>query len=141
MVAYATITDLEDMALPAAALVGVSTEKKNRALEAASRKADSYFRVEWGVPITNPNDELKYAVCVIAGWRLMVARGFAPEAPDSNLRTAYEDAIKWLERCADGTCKPFDELDDATPGVGESGPLISSDGNPNETWDRHYVGD
>lgn len=134
MTAYGTPTDLEDMALPAAALSTLTTAQKEKALEAASRLADSYFRENWGVPIANPNAALTDAVCAIAAWRLMSRRGFAPDAPDSNLRTAYEDAIKWLEKCQKRECIPFDETDDATPSVGESQPLVTSDFDPNIVW-------
>lgn len=134
MTAYATIEDLEDLALPAAALSTLTTAQKEKALEAASRKADGYFRKNWGVPIVNPNTELKEAVCSVAAWRLMRRRGFAPEAPDSNLRTAFEDAIKWFEACEKNECRPFDDADDATPSSGEGAPLIYSDCDPDDIW-------
>lgn len=134
MSAYITDDDLADMALPSAAMTGITSAQKLKAREAASSVADSYLRGNWGVPIANPSAALKDAVAAIAAWRLMVRRGFAPEAPDSNLRTAYEDAIKWLERCQRRECIPFDETDDATPSVGEGQPLMASDYDITEVW-------
>ena len=130
MTAYATQADLFALGLPAAALTGVASATLDLALEAASRRADTYFS-RFAVPIASPNAGLKEAVCAIAAYKLMSVRGYSPENPDSTLRANYEDAIKWLERCAAGTCTPCAQTEDATPTTDEDAPLISTEEDPN----------
>lgn len=101
---YATIADLEEAGLPPGAIGSVDWQTQQRALERASRIADTYLRDRYTLPLSCPIDQsLVDAVVQIASWRLMGRRGFDPNSPgDATIRIGYEDAIKWLTRIANG---------------------------------------
>ena len=124
--AYATRAELYVLGLPAAALTGVATADQDLALNAASSFCDSYLRGKYGLPIVAPSYALKLCVCQIAAYRLMIARGFAPESPDDVLKTGHEDALAWLKDCAKGIASPVDYNADSTPSVDEGAPLMTS---------------
>jgi phage gp36-like protein len=104
---YAVAADLQRLSLPAAALTGISTADQDAALEAASDLADSYLKTRFKIPLITWQDDLRRAVTHIAGYDLMVRRGYNPEAgADPNIRLRYEDAIRWLKYVALGTVSP-----------------------------------
>ncbi len=106
-VSYATIEDLQSAGLPPGALNSVSKTDQKGALERASAIASSYVGDKYTMQITPPYDPaLTDAVCQIAAWRLLVRRGFNPESgADGVIRQGYLDAIKWLERVANGQAR------------------------------------
>lgn len=113
--AYATRAELTTLAIPASALGGISTERQDAALEAASRLADGYLNARYRLPLTSYGSDLKRAVCDIAAFILMKARGFSPETADADmLQTAERSAVKWLEGIAAGKISPY--------GLSDSGP-------------------
>lgn len=101
---YATIADLNEAGLAPGAIGSVDYTTQLRALERASRVADTYLRDRYTLPLYCPIDQsLVDAVVQIASWRLMSRRGFDPNMPgDATIRVGYEDAIKWLTRIANG---------------------------------------
>lgn len=101
---YATLDDLAEAGCPPAAFGSVAFTTQQRALQRASRFADSYLRDRYNLPLECPYDQgLVDAVVQIATWRLMQRRGFNPNDPgDASLRVGFEDAVKWLERIANG---------------------------------------
>lgn len=116
--AYATRTHLAQFAIRAAALTGIATGDQDAALEAASDLADSYLRARFTLPLSSWQDDLRRAVCNVAAYDLLSARGYNPDAgADSNVRQRYEDAVRWLEGVAAGR---------VTPAVTDSGSSGSS---------------
>lgn len=105
--AYATIEDLQSAGLPPGALGSVSKTDQRAALERASAIASSYIGDKYQLPAGQPYDPaLVDAVCQIAAWRLLVRRGFNPEQGQDNvIRQGYLDAVKWLERVANGQAR------------------------------------
>lgn len=95
---YATFKDYRDEFgdddLPADAEVRV-----NRAIERASRLADTYIRSHGiSIPLTDPA-----AILDVRGSVLDIARYTAwPDTANDNLRQRYEDALSFLEGIAIG---------------------------------------
>lgn len=124
---YATIADLESAGLPPGALASVPYDVQMKALERASRVADTYLRDRYTLPLACPIDQsLVDAVVQIAAWRLMSRRGFDPNSPgDATIRVNYEDAVKWLTRIANGQaqiCVTQSHPVSYQPQVGSSSP-------------------
>lgn len=123
--AYATRTQLTQLAIPAAALTGVSTADQDAALEAASDLADGYLRSRYALPLTAWEDDLRRAVCGIAAYDLLTRRGFRPEDSGENVRLRYEDAVRWLKGVADGSISP--SITDSTPTEEEGGLQVDTE--------------
>lgn len=104
---YATVEDLRSAGLPPGALGSVSVTDQKGALEKASAIASSYIGDKYNLPLGGTYDPaLVDAVCQIAAWRLLVRRGFNPEQGEDNvIRQGYLDAVKWLERVANGQAR------------------------------------
>jgi phage gp36-like protein len=101
--AYATRTDLYRLGLREAAFVGISTADQDAALEAASDTADSYLRSRYVVPFTGHGDDLKGAVCRMAAYELLAARGYSPSAGnDESLENRNDKALTWLKDVSAG---------------------------------------
>lgn len=134
MTRYAERSDLTRFGLPAAALTNVATATQDAALDAASAVADGYLRGRFELPLTAWGDDLRRAICAIASWDLMTARGFDPNAgADEVLRQRYEDAIAWLKSIALGHVIPVDVVD-ATPDEDDGGTFSVS--NARRRWLR-----
>lgn len=134
MAAYATRAQLIQIAIPAAALTGISTTDQDAALEAASRKADGYLRAAgYGVPILAWHADLTEAVCQIAALALMRGRGLQPEG-SQDLKDASDEALDYLRDVAAKKVIPIDQTEDATPDVDEMAPLVSSDPLDDRGW-------
>lgn len=125
MTAYATRADLYALGLPVEAMSGVSSADQDAAIEASSRRADSYLRTRYGVPCPVAPRELVWAVCVLAAYDLITTRGYSPDVgADQTLRDRANDALAWLRDVAKGVVA-LDPSADATPSVSESAPLMS----------------
>lgn len=101
---YATLEDLQEAGMPLGAIGSVPLKTQEKALERASRYADTYLRDRYTLPLAAPFDQsLVDAVVQIASWRLMQRRGFNPNTPgDATIRMGFEDAENWLKRIANG---------------------------------------
>lgn len=106
--AYASQTDLEDACGGAARLVQFTDWNNDRvadadritsALDKAAGEMDSYIVKQRAVPLANPTPKVKEVNAVIALYALARARGMVNE----QLRTDYEDALKWLDGVSKGT--------------------------------------
>lgn len=126
MAAYATTSDLYRLALRRTALEGIPQADQERALEAASRLADSYLQARYRLPLTAWGDDLRRAVAVIAAYDLLAGRGFAPEGVDEHIRLRYEDAITWLRDVSRGAATPVGVVD-FSPSVPDEGIAVVSD--------------
>lgn len=133
MAAYATRTELVQLGIASAAISGISTTDQDAALEAASRKADSYLNSAFKLPITSWGADLKEAVCAIAAFILLKNRGFDPENPaDAAIAKGNDDAMKWLRDIAEGKATPI-LTDSQTGGTADMqfGPFVQTpDGDP-----------
>lgn len=115
MTRYATTTDLVRLGLPAAALTNVPSATQEAALDAASALMDGYLGSRKKLPLSAWGDDLRRAVCGVAGYDLMVTRGYNPEAGrDDQLRLRHEDAMRWARDFADGRIDS-PAMVDATP--------------------------
>ena len=125
MSSYATPTDLRAKGAAAAALDGVPEVDLQGALDSASGIADGYLGARYKLPIVTASPDLVEAVCKIAAYNLLALRGYNPElGADVLIRDRYDDAVRWLERVADGKIAP-DLLDSSTGGVeGIGGPFV-----------------
>lgn len=103
--AYATLDDLYDFGLPAAAMPNVTLNAQARLLIAASRMADTFMRDRYNLPLRCPYDpSLTLWVCHIAAYLILAGpRGFNPNnGSDVAIRMNHDDAIKALTRVANG---------------------------------------
>lgn len=123
MTAYATLTDLTNSGLTAAAIGTLTSGQQQKALDAANALADGYLGARFRLPLTSWGVDLTDKVVAIAAWRLMSLRGFDPEGgSDQVLRMSYEDAIRWFEHVAAGKVVPVVGTSDATSTPG--GPYV-----------------
>lgn len=103
--AYATLDDLWDMGLPAAAMPNVTLNAQARLLLTASRMADTFLRDRYHLPLICPYDpSLTMWVCHIAAYLILAGpRGFNPNnGSDVAVRMNYDDALKALRGVANG---------------------------------------
>lgn len=100
--AYATLTDLITVGLPAAALGTLTTAQQAAALQNASDRADASLRARYGntaVPLLAWDSTITQAVAKMATFELMVVRGMKPGGPDWELFSMRNtDAIEYLDR-------------------------------------------
>lgn len=95
------------MGLPADVLNSITSQGLDEALSAASQLADGYLRQQYDLPLKTWGADLTRAICHIASYDVLTARGYNPEAGgDVTIRIRYEDAIRWLERVSDGKISP-----------------------------------
>lgn len=129
--AYATRDELASLSVASRALAKIPAEQQDAALNAASRLADGYLNMRYRMPLTLWGDDLKQAVCDIAAFRLMKARGFNPESADAEmLQEGERQAIKWLEALAAGKINPVGIRDSEPSGVNVEDSTTASQGRP-----------
>jgi phage gp36-like protein len=127
---YATTTDLGNLGLLGAALQNVSGAAQAEALQAASAVADSYLQGQYILPLSQWGYDLVRAVCIIAAWDLLAARGYSPQSQaDQNVRQRYEDALGWLDEVSKGIQTPVNIIDASTaPTDGDGSDVTVIDG-------------
>lgn len=100
--AYATQTDLTNLGLPSNALATLTAGQISAKLQAASDRADAFFRARYGndaVPLATWDSTVTDAVAKIASFELMVVRGMKPGGPDWELFLSQkQDALDYLDR-------------------------------------------
>jgi phage gp36-like protein len=128
MTAYATsgefdLHGIRPEARPTAVLAGDITS----AIDAASKKADSYLRNRFSVPLASWGLDLTQAICAMAAYELVASLLlFQPEAGANQILVARnEAAIKWLREIADGHATPEGVTSSAPAGVTDV--TVSSD--------------
>jgi len=93
----ATIADLETLSIAGDALRDISAAAKTTALLSASAQALEGLRSQGELPLVAWGIGVRQVVCDIAAFKLLSTRGYSPvggESGDSNIRTAYDDAVK-----------------------------------------------
>lgn len=126
---YTTAAEFGDHGLPERALLGITTPQKDRALQWASRVADSYLSKRKVLPLLSWGEDLKDAVSNIAAYRLMGRRGNMPnQGNNSSLRDDYNAALAWLTLVSTGDTELVDCTDsNSDPTTEEATPLTASD--------------
>lgn len=125
-ITYASPDDLQRLCLNLSFLSGVTQSERESALEAASDLIDSYLASQFTLPLKKWGQDIVRCNCCIARYDLAVRRGYNPEAgADVNIRTMYEDCIRWLERIADGDATPS-VIDSSSGGAGTAFVITSS---------------
>lgn len=125
---YASRTDLAQLGLVGAALVNVPPETQDAALLSACATADSYLQSRYILPLTQWGADLKRAVCHIAAYDLMTARGYGMvSGPDENVRKRYLDALAWLDEVSKGTQTPAYVVDSSSSAGGTTSSPTSGD--------------
>jgi phage gp36-like protein len=134
--AYATRADLAALGVSEDFLAGLNSADIDRALEAASARADGYLRGRVTLPLKPPYGvDLVEAVAKLAAAALHRVRGAAPEADNGlSLRDGEKDAVRWLESVSDGTVTPTwaDSSDDGA--LGYDGPFVVSPDESPRGW-------
>lgn len=104
---YATLTDLSNCGLPAAALASLSNTVKQAALDDYSAEADTYLGDKYQLPLGTPYDRtLVRAVCHLAAWDLLTIRGYNPSDPtDAVVAGRAQLAREWLVRVSNGQAR------------------------------------
>jgi phage gp36-like protein len=113
------------MSVNAGAFTGVVTADQDAALDAASREADGFLTRRYTLPLLQFGSDLKQAVCDIAAYRILRARGFNPAKGGSDseqLRLGYQDAMKWLGQVSDGKVTPVGIVDSQPDGGNNTDP-------------------
>lgn len=121
---YATRAEMYALSLNQRAFGDISEADQDKALESASRTADSYLTNRFQLPLTAWGDDLREVVSSIAAYRALAARGFAPNQDDADqVRKRFDDAIKWLRDVGGGSATPVGIRDaggNATDAAGEA---------------------
>jgi phage gp36-like protein len=132
LVSYATPSQLDALGLASVGLETITDEVKDDALVAASTEADGYLNSRYALPLTAWGQDLQQHVINIAGYRLMLRRGFSPvAAEDDSVRQAYTDALAWLKMVKDERISP-PEIRDSTVDVYDAGGFVVS--RPKRGW-------
>lgn len=119
-ICFANLDHLEGLGIPAAALGSVTPTKKVEQLAATTELASGILAGRYDLPIVAWGGDLTMATAKIAAYELLSVRGFNPDGDDSNVRTRYEDAMKWLADVAAGRISPVG-LIDSTPDEPDEG--------------------
>jgi len=129
--AYATTTQLHQMGLSTAGLLGIATDTKSAMLAACSSRYDDAL-ASGGVytpPLTTYPASTTLVVCKLAQYELIGVEGYYPdEGTEKVLLERYNQAVKELERLIDGG-KLAGVVDSSTDGDGldDAFPVLLSD--------------
>lgn len=130
MAAYLPSEEFLDQSIPAGAIDGLDDVTIDRALDWASRLADSYLRKRYELPLVSWSDDLKTCVGDLAAFRLLSHRGFRPGSGNNEIIVRrYDDAIAWLKDISRGICELVDAVDQTTD-TDEAGPIMTTPESP-----------
>lgn len=135
----ATLTDLATLpGVPVVALASVSDGDKQAALDAASAYALGKIGNRFRRPLVSWETDLTHAVCKIAVYDLLVARGYNPGAgADPNIRLRQQDADAWL------TAVARQEITPLIVGAADQSPAYDAPriiGQPLQGWSGRRIG-
>ncbi len=135
----ALLADLNSLpGIPAAALASVSDADKQASLDAASTYALGKIANRFKRDLVSWESDLTHAVCKIAIYDLLVARGFSPGAgADENVRLRRDDADNWLTAVARGEITP-NIVGQADQSPGYDAPRIIT--QPSQGWQGRRIG-
>lgn len=130
---YATVAQLQTLAVTQAAASQFGEPSMVAALQAASSICDGFLTSQFTLPLqTDPigwDMSLVWATCAIAAYLLYKQYGFAPQAPGDELIVRnYDDAMKWLKGVSDEVITPnYADSSGDPEGSDEAGPFVDSD--------------
>ena len=110
---FATARDLEALSLGPHVIARAESQRVNRALIHGSDVAVGYLSSQYTMPLRSWGDDLAGHTAAVVAYRFMSSIGYDPEGKDSNIRTMYEDAIRWFEKLAEGKMSPAEIVDSA----------------------------
>lgn len=90
-------TGILDLETPGAQLTRVQ-----QAITNACDEADTYFAVRYDLPFTTVPVVVRAKVLDVAVWNLWGRRGVRQDTADETVQQRYQDAVRWLQRVADG---------------------------------------
>ncbi len=127
---YATAADLQDTGLPPGVLEDIPD--LTPFIVRASGHVDSYLRGRYALPLASPYPaEVIQAVVAIACYNILYYRGFDSESQDRLIVDRFEyytgkpGQKGWLDKLSTGQVN-LDIAADASAGVHEGGPIVSS---------------
>ncbi len=107
---YASVDDFRELSGVGSYVAQDSDEVVvERLLSVASSVVDGYLSVRYPTPLAAPlvakRVDVRRTACHVAAWDFMCSRGWNPElAPAGDtVKTNYDNAMRWLERVANGT--------------------------------------
>lgn len=114
---YCLPSDLTKFGIPASAIADMDDEQLASACLSASDEANGYLASAYALPLVKWDSDLRKHVAAMAVADLMAFRGYDPESGmDKLIQYRRDEAIKWLNRVADGQLKP--------PGIVDQTPLV-----------------
>ena len=119
---YCTILQLQTLGVSAAAIAKYSAARQTEAIEAASRKIDSYLRAggRYTLPLVQVGTDLARCCAIITTYDLLSSKGLNPEGTDENVRLRYKDELAWLMLVSSGEVIP--DITDSGAGAAEGVP-------------------
>lgn len=116
---YCLPADIGRYGLPASVYANVPTAVLADFCLAASTEVAGYLASAYTLPMVAWDDDLRDKTTQVAVLKLMRFRGYAPDSgKDDTIQMARDEAVKWLNRIADGKLRPPGMLD-STPTVTE----------------------
>lgn len=135
--AYATVSDLKDLGLPADALEDLTDPEILAQLDADAGVMDVYLGSQYTVPIALspvPQALVRINVC-LAVFHILLRRGFNPEGPDALYKEQFESCMQMLEDISRGKMSIPGVEDPSTPA---GAPLLIST-QPMRGWQQLNV--
>lgn len=131
MSSYAAPSDLFTLGAPQQAFqvggVAIPDGTLQTELDAVSARADAAIAPRGQLPLLEPIPaDLVAAVCKIAAYEILSARGLNPVGADSNLRLRYTDGIKWLDDVRTQRLSPLFVFSQDPAGTPHLQPLVVS---------------
>lgn len=122
VVNYCTISQLHTFGVAAAAIAKFTATDQMVAIEAGSRKIDSYLRAggRYTLPLVQVGTDLARCCAIIASYDLLSSKGLNPEGTDENVRLRYKDELAWLMLVSSGEVIP--DITDSGVGAAEGVP-------------------
>ncbi len=122
------------------ALRDVPETSQTEKIDEVSRLMDGYFRARFTLPFTQVGTDVQINCEAICTWQLLLDRGVSPNAGmgEEGLKSAYDQAIRWLEGVRDGKITP----DVTSPGAPEGVPTTRArmTSSPSRGWSTRSPG-
>jgi len=130
-VGYCTLADLKDLGILEDAIRTISTERQQKAIEAASAEMDGYLGSQYRLPLKNWGLDVKMMCARLATYILIAARGFDPDDDgDRQIQAMHDMAERWLQRVANGNMAiQVEDSSGQGQGLLTGGALVVSNGS------------
>ena len=125
---YCAPADLVTYGLPAAALSKTTAAQQTAACMSASRKADSYLRGRYALPLASFGEDIVMHTAWVASYMLMMVAGFSSRpGSDEGVRARYYEAVGDPSRPGSGWFPGIEHQHihpDVTPAVPQPGDAV-----------------